>query len=206
MPTPCLPLNRRALLGSGLLLLAPAMVPAAVPASRRLAFTVHRNDTQIGEHLMTFAGDPASPVVTTEVSMAVKLGPVPVFRYRHHAVERWAAARFQALETSTQANGKSQTVSARATPAGVLIETARGRTVAPADAVPLTHWNRDVFAGPLFNPQEGRMLKVQVSRPAAGHVALRGEAEIDDYYDPDGVWRALRGRLKDGSAIEYRRA
>jgi hypothetical protein len=34
---------------------------------------------------------------------------------------------------------------------------------------------------------------------------LRGDAEIADLYDPAGAWIALRGKVSDGSSIEYRR-
>ena len=206
MIEPFHPMSRRVLLGAGLLSLTPDLARAALPAGRRLAFAIRRNGAHIGEHLMSFAGDPASPVVTTEVSMVVRLGPVPVYRYRHHATERWSAGRFQSLETATDSNGKPQTVSAHRGEGGLVIESARGRVVGPANAVPFTHWNSDAFADPLFNPQEGRMLKVQVSKAGAGHWAVRGEAEIDDYYDSDGAWRALMGKLKDGSMIEYRKS
>jgi len=201
----CATLDRRGLIAAGLMILVPDLARAALPASRRLVFEVRRNGALVGEQIMTFAGDPAAPVVTTEVSMIVRMGPVPVFRYRHHAVERWSAGRFQSLETTTEANGRAQSVSARRAEGGLVIETARGRATGPANAAPLTHWNPAAFANPLFNPQEGRMLKVQVSRSAPGRWSVRGEAEIDDDYDADGVWRALRGRLKDGSVIDYRR-
>ena len=45
---------------------------------------------------------------------------------------------------------------------------------------------------------DGRSLEVQVW-------SLRGEAEIDNWYDRNGVWTGLNGRLVDGSRIEYRR-
>ncbi|MDO8324352.1 MAG: hypothetical protein Q7T23_15595, partial [Phenylobacterium sp.] len=61
-------------------------------------------------------------------------------------------------------------------------------------------------SGPLFNPQGGKILKVTVRRGGANHWAVRGEAEIDNWYDEAGVWTALKGKLEDGSRIEYRRA
>jgi hypothetical protein len=48
------------------------------------------------------------------------------------------------------------------------------------------------------------MLKVTAARKGDTW-SVRGEAEIDDTYDESGVWTALRGKLKDGSMIEYRR-
>jgi hypothetical protein len=197
-------LSRRLILLGGLTLAAPHPLWAAPPASRRLAFAVFRNGTRVGEHHMAFSGDAASPTVTTDVQMLVKLGPVPVYRYIHHAEERWAGGAFSSLETSTNGNGKLQTVSARRTDSGLVIETGKSRVVGPANAAPFTHWNPEVFGKPLFNPQEGRMLKVTAARKGATW-SIRGEAEIDDTYDAAGVWTALRGKLKDGSTMEYRR-
>ena len=34
---------------------------------------------------------------------------------------------------------------------------------------------------------------------------MAGEAQIDNWYDEAGVWTALRGRLDDGSTMDYRR-
>ena len=93
--------------------------------------------------------------------------------------------------------------------AGVIVETLRGRATLAPEAAPLTHWNPKVFEGPLFNPQDGKALKVTAVRKPGGRAgqlwSLRGDAEIDDWYDEQSVWTALRGRLKDGSTLEYRR-
>lgn len=212
-------LPRRALLAAGLLSAVGAgRGLAAAPASGRLSFVVLRNGAIVGEHHMTFSGEASSPRVTTEVEMVIKLGPVPVFRYRHAAEERWVAGRFASLQTRTDANGKSRSVSARRTDAGVVIDTSAGRIAAPPDAAPLTHWNTAAFAEPLFNPQEGKLLKIAARRGGVEAVrtadgaslratrwSLRGEAEIDNWYDASGAWAALRGKLPDGSTMEYRR-
>jgi hypothetical protein len=198
-------ISRRLILLGGFSLAMPTPLRAAVPGGRRLTFAVSRNGAHVGEHHMSFSGDPASPIVTTDVDMVIKLGPAPIYKYRHHAVERWVAGRFSDLETSTDGNGKLQKVSARRTDAGVIIETGKGKIAGPANAAPFTHWNPDVFGKPLFNPQEGRMLKVTANRNGSTW-SIRGDAEIDDSYGADGVWNALSGKLKDGSRIEYRRA
>ena len=49
------------------------------------------------------------------------------------------------------------------------------------------------------------MLKVVCTRVKPGHWTIRGEAEIDDFYDSSGDWMALKGKLEDGSKMEYRR-
>jgi len=209
--------SRRAVLAAGLSMAAPSAL-AAGPNSRRLSFAVLRNDVKVGEHLMVFGDDSSAPMVTTDVAMVVKLGPVPVYRYTHHAVERWVGGRFASLDTATNSNGKREKVTARRSSEGLSIETLKGPVIAPPTAAPFTHWNADVFGKPLFNPQEGKVLKVSASRKGTSPVVLangrkidaqlwsiRGETEIDDWYDAAGVWAGLKGKLQDGSIIEYRR-
>ncbi len=210
--------TRRALLTAGALLAVPTPLLAAPPANRRLGFSPARNGVRIGEHRMTFSGDAASPTISTEVEIAIKIGSVTVYNYRHTAREVWEDGRFESLETVTDATAGDRKVSARRTADGVLIRTGRREVLAPAGTAPLTHWNPRVLTGRLFNPQEGNLARITASpkglRPvtlADGRSlevqvwSLRGEAEIDNWYDRNGVWTGLNGRLVDGSRIEYRR-
>ncbi len=211
------PFSRRSLVGAGFALLAAPAVRVAA-AERRLAFAVFRNGARVGDHVMTFSGAAEDVAVRTEVSLLVKLGPVPVYRYTHRALERWRDGRFSSLATTTNGNGRLQRVDARRGADAVVIETAAGPIAAPADALPLTHWNAAALGGPLFNPQEGKILRLTARRVGAERIklagggviaatrwSLRGESEIDDWYDQGGAWAALRGRLPDGSTMEYRR-
>ena len=70
--------------------------------------------------------------VTTEVDLVVKIGPVPVYKYRHSARERWTAGRFVSIEATTNGNGKVQKTSARALPGYVQIVGSKGSVRAPA--------------------------------------------------------------------------
>lgn len=201
MSSPQLLLSRRALMGAGLILpLAPGL---ALAAPKNLTFAVFRNNAHIGEHHINFTGEGDSVTATTEATMLVKLGPVPVFKYRHQAVERRSGAVFARLETSTVTNGKQEHVVAEKTGGGISVDCPSGRTLLAADANPMTHWNPKIFDGPLFNPQTGKMLKVKTTR-SAGHVTIRGEVEMDNTYDETG-WLTARAKADDGSTIEYRR-
>ncbi len=200
--TPAL-FSRRRLLAAGLILpFAPGLASAA---QRNLTFTVLRNGEKIGEHHIYFSGDAASLTATTEATMLVKLGPVPVFNYAHHAVEKRTAGAFASIETTTRTNGKAQKLDAENAGGVIRIASSAGQLTAPAGSNPITHWNPAIFSGPLFDPQNGKMMKVTASKVGAGHWAIRGKAEIDDYYDDGGNWLALKGKLTDGSMVEYRR-
>ncbi len=90
--------------------------------------------------------------------------------------------------------------------------------VAPADTLPLTHWNRFAYQGPLFDPQTGKMVKeTLVSRSddmiqladgssvKATRWSVTGDGVMDDYYDAAGVWTGLHVKVQDGSHVEYLR-
>ena len=195
---------RRAFLAGGLIL--PLMPRLALAAPKNLSFAVFRNGSHIGEHHVNFAGDEASLTATTDATMLVKIGPVPVFRYHHHAVEKHAGGVFASMETTTTTNGKEEHVICERSTGGVHMDCTYGKTVLSADTNPMNHWNEQIFSGgPLFNPQTGKILKVRVAKVAPNHVTIRGETEIDDFYDEAGAWQSLTGKLDDGSKVEYRR-
>ena len=214
-----LSLDRRTLITTGLALAAlPLTARAGPPGSGRLSFAVFRNGHRIGEHQLVFSRTGDGVKVVADARMTVKVGPVPVFRYTHHSEERWTGAQLDELETRTSSNGKIETVTAERAAGAISIESLTGKISAPASAAPFSHWNSAVMDRPLFNPQTGKLLKVTTTRAGSDQVALasgamvaatrwrvRGETEIDDWYDGSGVWVALKGVLKDKSVMEYRR-
>lgn len=194
--------RRELILGGAWLMMAPGAALAAPP---RLAFQVFRNGTKVGEHVVVFSGDDNARTATTNVAMTVKVGPVPVYKYKHQAVEKWVDGKWVSVDTTTDGNGKITKASARAMGSYVQINGPAGAVRGPANALPLSHWNQGNFGKPLFNQQEGKMLKVTCTQVGPGHWAVRGDAEIDDFYDAQGNWMALKGKLEDGSRMEYRR-
>ena len=194
--------GRRELIVAGVALLVPG---TALAAPRQLAFQVFRNGNKVGEHVIVFTGDDTARTATTNVAMTVKVGPVPVYKYKHTAIEKWVDGKWASIETTTNGNGKLTKASARNMGSYVALTGPGGATRGPASALPLSHWNQANFGKPLFNQQEGKMLKVSVTQVRPGHWQVRGEAEIDDYYDASGNWTALKGKLEDGSSMEYKR-
>ena len=139
-----------------------------------------------------------------------------MLKYAHHASERWHAGRIESLETRTVTNGNAQHLSARRSGDGVVVDGSKlGHAVLPRTAAPMTHWNADAMRAPLFNPQDGRMMRVSLAHsrgsfsppnaksPAASKVVISGDTDITDWYDASGAWLALRGKAKDGSFVDY---
>ena len=220
-------IGRRVFLAGGAAGLAspwvgPARARAAlsgIPADGKVAFKVIRKGAHIGEHSLRFAQDGDSLTVTTEVRITVRIGPVPVYHHTQHCVEHWKGDRFMALESTTNSNVTHDVVTARRTADGVRIDPASGNPyTAPAEALPLTHWNRFAYQGPIFDPQGGKLLKMTlVGRaddmiPEADGSMIRvtrwsvtGDGVMDDYYDGGGVWAGLHVKVRDGSRVEYLR-
>jgi hypothetical protein len=187
-------------------------------SKRRIAFDVWRNGQRIGAHTVDIEGDDADVGVRTNVELLVKFGPIPVFRYTFQSHETWRGGKFSLLESHTETNGRGDEIHAVSGASGVTIQTARGQIrTAPADALPLSHWNPHALRNPLFNPQTGAMLKERIAHQEGENlrlpdgrsiqttkVTLIGDTEIVDWYDEAGAWVALRGRLKDGSYLDYR--
>ncbi|MDB5461209.1 MAG: hypothetical protein JWO72_2950 [Caulobacteraceae bacterium] len=212
-------------LGAGLVLgaLGPPQARAAVygvPADGRLAFQVWRKNAHIGEHALRFEQDGDALTVHIDVHIIVRIGPVPVMRYTHSSKEQWQGGQFQGLEATTHSNLDRQHVTARRSADGLYIQPVRGAPyTASGDTLPMSHWNRQVMRAPLFDPDDGRLLRETTralkgeemvkladgSSVRATRYTITGDASVDDWYDANNVWTALHSRVVDGSYIDYLR-
>ncbi len=209
---------RRGLLASGLASLVIGPAEAAVPPELR--FNVMRNGSLIGHHGITFHQDGETIRATVVVEIVVRLGPIALYRYAHSVREVWRGGRFESMESETNDDGKPFRVRAIRGPEGVAIESSVApRTVLPPTAIPLTHWNSLCMERKLFNPQDGLPIDSTIvprgdesvaladgRTVRATHYSLVGKVALDDWYDADHMWTALRSKGTDGSNIEYRRA
>jgi hypothetical protein len=189
-----------------------------MPRPGLLRFDVLRNDSRIGEHVVRLSRSGAKVEAEVAVELAVRIGPITVFRYTHSVREEWRDGEFQWMESRTNDDGSRHHVRAERTAEGVSVRRANGDVAhLPSGTIPLTHWNRQCMRAPLFNPQTGLPLKltVQPRTPetldlGGGRVArtrrysLVGEAAMDAWYDDADSWVALQSAGRDGSTISYR--
>jgi len=211
-------ITRRKLLTTSIACAVSGASRAAAPSPHQLAFSIWREDQNIGRHTVTFSGGDPPGQIDIDAVMTIRLGPVPLFQYHHQATEIWRDGAFVALTSHTVTNGRREQLSATRLPEGVMVKTLRGARNLPADTAPLTHWNRAVLGGRLFNPETGVAMRESVARgpeqirASSGRLILStayrlsGDADVTDWYDADGVWVALRAKVQDGSSIDYRRA
>lgn len=215
-------IGRRAIL-SGLAVVPFGAAQAAlpIPAGDKLAFHIIRKGDTIGEHRLSFARSSSVGGLTVEVAVdiAVGVGPIAFFRYQHRATVRWADGQTISIDASTNDDGTPRHMTARRDETGLLVEgSGAARYVAPRQSLPGTHWDRAMLDAPFINTEDGRLMHPTVTLVGvekldvtggvveAQHYALRGDANLDTFYDRSPSWVGLRFTAKDGSEIRYLRA
>ena len=213
---------RREVLAGALALLGPARALGAawpLPPADRLAFDVWLGKRQLGTHDLVFHPSPdGGLVVDVMVDIAFRVGPITLYRYSHRAQERWAGGQVTRLSTTTLDNGTRHRVEGQRAAGGLMIE-ADGKPayLAPADALPATHWNRRELDGPLINTQNGELLRPHIAAEGPGTVttasgrplrvnryALSGPVALTLWYDEAQEWAGL-SFTKAGSEVRYAR-
>lgn len=178
-----------------------------------LKFDVTRNGSPLGVVMERF-GDGITDVY---IAFKVDLAYITVYRYEHRSREHWRDGRLVALDTVTNDNGEAQKVTARATAAGLEVNGKAGRLVAPADILPSSYWHpRFLDQTRMLDSQLGRILEFSITavgtetiealgKPTAcTRYAMRGDIDLDFWYDSDRVWQKMTFTI-GGGFFEYTR-
>ena len=194
----------------------------SAPASRAAegwTFRVLLDGKPVGEHRFraTSPDDSAERTVLSEADFTVRWLGVPVYRYRHRAVERWRGDCLVALSADTDDNGQRSRV-AGAQRSDVFEVSVPALQRAPGCVMSFAYWNPALRSQQrLLNGQTGRIESVRVepigdARPESeqrpvGAIGWRinGLSQpIDVWYSADGDWIGLDTRV-GGRTLSYRR-
>jgi hypothetical protein len=196
------------------LLLAAAT--AACAQARTWVFDVRLDGQSVGEHRFELAPDGDGLRLRSEARFVVRLLGIPVYRYRHTAEERWRGGCLQALDATTDDDGRITQVQARAE-GGQLRVTGGKAAGEPGTGCVFTfaYWNPDLRRqARLLNPQTGELEPVRIERitdaPAdAAADVLRWRIQtrtqpIDLLLSPTGEWVGLESTVAGGKRLAYR--
>jgi hypothetical protein len=153
--------------------------------------------------------------VAIEIDILVKLGPVPVYRYRHRGTEKWREGQFVGMTSKTFDDGTDEFFHAERSGEGMVVEGSKtARYIAPDGVLPTTYWNHAILQNHVINSQDGRLFTVAVTKlgiekvpVAAGQIEaqrfqLRGDLPLDLWYDDAQQWAYLEF-TKRSSRITY---
>jgi hypothetical protein len=176
-----------------------------------------RKGDAIGTHVLTFARQDNGFDVHIAVDISVGIGPLVLFRYSLRGLEQWRGGVVTHVTATTDDDGTDDEMRADRDARGLWVQGSQApRYLAPADALPATHWNMAELDGPWINVQDGRLLHPVVTpagtnqvpladgreEPATGY-KLSGDVHLELWYSAAREWSALLFTAKDGSLVRY---
>ncbi len=197
-----------------LLAFAVAWGPTAVlacDAPETLTFDVYRNDGRkpFGLHEITFACAPDGALQTATVAeLKVKIGPIPVFKYRTEGEGLWRDGVLVRYVSETDDNGDEKALDLKYVDGRYRINGAL-RNDLTTPLLPATHWNPAIIrADRLIDAQDGDVFPVSVSSKGRGgftiadrtveaeRIHVEGQFPYDLYFEGErlvGAQFFLRG-------------
>jgi hypothetical protein len=166
--------------------------------------------------------------VKVVIDIAVKLGPIPLYRYNNESTEIWDGDTLTRFESKTNDNGTHTKVMARRDSGTLWVETIKEKYAAPEGAIVTTYWNPRTLSAPLIDNIDGKLLHAKIvalgpeTIPAANgdrieavHYAASGDLNVHLWYAEDKAkpgeapppkhWVGLALTGSDGSHITYER-
>ncbi len=195
-------------------LAALALIPtAATAAGLDAAFDIIRKGDRIGFHAVKVedTGD-GGISVETRIEMQVKFGPIPVFRYEHVSTELWRDGQVVSVESTTNNNGKAESLKVRRTGEVLSIDGTQYKGEGPIDAIPSSYWNKAIVStNTLLDTQNGRLIDVKIENlgeavtptgAKAEQHKLTGTVDLNLWYQ--GERWAGADFIVRGQALTYR--
>ncbi|MGO1120702.1 DUF6134 family protein [Rhodovibrionaceae bacterium A322] len=169
-------------------------------------YSVLRDGDLIGSHTVAFTPTESGLQVDVETKMAVKLLFFTAYRYHYKSRETWTDNKLLSVETEVNDNGEVITTSARSNDQGYLSSKGESSRFIQTNLIPTNHWNRMALLQPaLFNTITAQLNEVTIeATPDPQHFKVRGELNIDTFYDQSGNWLGMKFKHEDNSDIEFR--
>ena len=196
-------------------LLLWATLPVATLAAD-FDFRVTLDGAEIGRHRFRVERGDDEVRVVSEASFAVRFLFIDAWRYSHRAEERWRGDCLTALDARTQANGGSETVTARLERSGLVVASGNAREFHGRCEMTFAYWNPAILAARrLLNAQTGELMEVTIrplgeepfplrGRPvAARRHRIEGRDLAIDLWYAGGAWIGLESSVAGGRRLRY---
>jgi len=204
-------------------LLACCIAPAVAAAHGQVwHFEARLDDEPIGEHRFELRGDGTARELRSQARFTVRLLGIPVYRYRHEAVEHWRGDCLQRLQAQTDDNGDRNQIRLQREDGGW--QALGERRAEATDGWPdclmsFAYWHPAVLKqGQLLNAQTGQLERVRVERLGEALLPVHGrptpavrwrlhtaQQPIDLWLaQTDGAWIGLDSIVAGGRKLSYR--
>jgi hypothetical protein len=200
---------------------AQTVVASASDGTRKLSFDVFLDDRAIGYHGFELAPAGDGVRVETRAEFEVKLLLITAFEYDHRNTELWRNGCLQAIDASTDSNGKQYSVRGQARDDAFVVATTEGERRLGDCVATFAYWDRELLLQrrELLNSQTGEYVPVRIDSLGRDRIRIGGRdvpveryalkgGELDiilAYATGSGEWVALDSRLDGGRTLRYRR-
>ncbi len=162
-------------------------------------YVVLRDGEPIGTHIVTVSPEGRDFKIEAKTDLAVKFGPLTLFRLEHHRREMWRDGELESMTAHTDKNGDIYDIAITREPQGYK-RVINGRTDSFDPSVKvLTLWHDDLFKYTSFlSPMDDKTYKISVDFVGADKVDLidrsvdaleyriSGDTNRELWYDADG--------------------
>lgn len=194
-----------------------ALATTAGAANDTWRFRVLLDDREVGWHEFRLRDVGDHVQLTSRAEFDVRILLVPVYTYRHEALETWRGDCLERLEASTNDNGSRSRVRGSRSASGFVVAGDPPAEL-PSCVMTFAYWNPDFLRQPrLLNPQTGAYVPVRADvagdetvtvrgapRPAVKHRLFAEGGVIDLWYSPEGEWLGLASSPDGKRRLEYR--
>jgi len=184
-----------------------AIAGPAAPPTGEWNFQALLDGTPIGHHRFSVTGQGDERKVVSEANFQVKFLGFSAYTYRHKATEHWQGECLTALNSTTDDDGKPESVRAD-----------RNDPTLKGCVMSFAYWNPAIQTqSKLLNAQTGKLESVQVKRVGSGSVEVRGKpveatefritgaaSPIVVWYSAQGEWVGLDSTVAGGRKLSYR--
>ena len=217
-------MRRRRFLGAPALLAAGASIPVAANACRLFPadvtdrYRAWQAGAEIGRQVISFTRETGRFVVEVEVGLRFMMPGAGAVDYRHECREVWDTGWLHALESRTRIDGRERHVDARRARGALRVT---GSDVRPYQistyVVPSNLWHRDSRLVDAFIDVESGTLRFVRPRYVgrerldqagaaleAHHYRMRGQLNLDAWYDADCALVRWEWPLAGGDEVSFR--
>ena len=193
-------------------------LPAAHAGMQAWSFRVLLDGREIGQHRFILQGTAAQREVRSTAQFDVKVLLVPLYRYRHEAVEQWVGNCLQSLTSRTETNGEREEMRAAARGDGLVVEAAGASREHAGCVMSFAYWDPQILAARhLLNSQTGELVPVNVTSHGDEMLTVLGQPESARHYRISGSrlqidlwyagnqWVALESIAQGGRRLRYER-
>lgn len=194
-------------------------IAAADGPAQHWHFRVLLDGRAIGEHRFALHGAGSERELRSSAQFDVTLLRIPVYRYRHEAIEQWSGGCLRELTARTDTNGTLEEVRARTRGNRLVVEARAMSREHLGCVMSFAYWDPQILgARELLNSQTGELQPVRVTPQGVETLTVLGQARTTQRHRIDGgprlridlwyagdEWVALEADADGGRRLRYER-